>query len=893
MSDLPDLPVHFKLSRSISYLIPILLCYTFVLEYFSFGKGRVMKSYRDQCLLAALSLFVYTITFSQGTPTFDTAAFKQFLSSHQNLTTDQLQSFHPAGTFSAESHTVCTSAKYFDSINSHYNLTAGEQSLLNKHGFVVTERLKLNSFGYSFLEIYNHDLPVFVSTDAILHALHMSCDAILAQVESNVVSEKLDTLLSSLHAQLPAIAAKYSSSPSMKQMVNDIDVYLTVPQNLLSKATAPTFSENAAVVNELLGLIKAEQPVEFPLFSSTKRNIDFSQFTPRGHYTQSRQLTCYFQAMMWLGRTEIYLIPPVSADSQQSDADIQRQTIDAVLVSEATEAADKFSLLEEIDSIIQSFVGESDNLTLPNLRSLIQETNLASADKLLDTLTWRNFQDTIMQKPYAFQRINSQILMSDPLSPEQIKPAASFLLLGQRFVVDSYVTGNVVYDKIIYDNTKILRMLPSTLDVLFALGNDATAQILKPELDQYKYSSNLSTLRYLVDSYEPSFWQSTIYNGWLNSIRALNPPADRSALPPFMQTAAWWQEKMNTQLASWAQLRHDFLLYAKQSYSEGVPGCSFPESYVEPIPQFFDAIKLFAQNASAKFQEPMLQNYSAAYYFTNLECIADTLGSVARKELTKTPLTESEKQFLKTMLYEQSTGICGGVYFSGWYSQLFYTGVGGLTKQDMTIADIHTAPTDENGNPVGWVLHAGTGPLNLAVVVADLPDGTAIAFIGPVLSYYEYLATNFTRLTDEEWVSMYNAAPSMRPSFVNLYLADSAGSTKPEGLSLLTDVKQQPGPPILPTTLVLGKNFPNPFNSSTIISFTIPAALANSNAELSLYDIQGRLVKRLFSQKFPTGNFATRWDGTSSNGSTVATGVYFYHLVVGNQQQVGKMSFVK
>ena len=849
-----------------------------------------MKSYRVQYLLTGLSFFACAITFSQEIPTFDTTAFKQFLSSHQNLTTDQLQSLHPAGSFSAETHTVCSSAKYFDSVNIRYSLTSEEQSLLNKNGFVVTERLKRNSFGNAFLEIYNYDLPVFVSTDAILHALHMSCDAILMQVESNVLIEKLDTLLSSLHAQLPAIAAKYSSSPAMKQMVNDIDVYLTVPQNLLGKVTAPTFSENTAVVNQLLSLIKAEQPVSFALFSSTPRTIDFSQFTPRGHYTQP-PLSNYFQAMMWLGRTEMYLIAPISVDQPQTDADIQRQTIDAVLVNETTEAAGKDSLLQEIDGIIQLFTGESDNITLPNICSLVQETNLSSADQLLDTLTWRKFQDTLALKPYAFQRINSQILTSDPMSPDQIKPAASFLLLGQRFVIDSYITGNVVYDKIIYDNTKILRMLPSTLDVLFSLGNDAAAQILKPELDQYKYSSNLSALRYLVDSYEPSFWQGTIYNGWLNSIRALNPPADRSALPPFMQTAAWWQEKMNTQLSSWAQLRHDFLLYAKQSYSGGVLTCSFPESYVEPIPQFFDAIKLFAENAAVKFQEPLLQNSLVAGYFTTMANITDTLGSISSKELSNTPLSSAEKSFLKTMLYTAEYGCTPTL--DGWYTKLYYTGVTGLELQDMTIADIHTAPTDANGNTVGWVLHAGTGPLNLAVVVADLPDGTTTAVVGPVLSYYEYLATNFTRLTDQEWASMYNVAPSLRPSFVNLYLADSAGSTKPEGLSLLTEVKQQPPPAMLPTTLVLRKNFPNPFNSSTIISFTIPAALANSNAELSLYDVQGRLVKRLFSQKFPAGNFATRWDGTSNTGSTVATGVYFYHLVVGNQQQVGKMSFVK
>ena len=177
-----------------------------------------MKSYRARWLLAALSFFACAITFSQEIPSFDTTAFKQFLSSHQNLTTDQLQSLHPAGSFSAETHTVFSSARYFDNINAHYSLTAGEQSLLNKHGFVVTERLKPYSFGNSFLEIYNNDLPVFVSTDAILHALHMSCDAILMQEESAVLSEKLDTLLSALHAQLPAIALKYSSSPSMKQI---------------------------------------------------------------------------------------------------------------------------------------------------------------------------------------------------------------------------------------------------------------------------------------------------------------------------------------------------------------------------------------------------------------------------------------------------------------------------------------------------------------------------------------------------------------------------------------------------------------------------------------------------------------------------------------------------
>ena len=229
-----------------------------------------MKSYRVQNLLTGLSFFAYAITFSQEIPTFDTTAFKQFLSSHQNLTTDQLQSLHPAGTFSAGTHTVCSSAQYFDSINLRYNLTAAEQSLLNKNGFVVTERLKPYSFANGYLQIYSYDLPVFVSTDAILHALHMSCDALLMQVETNVLSEKLDTLLSALHNQLPSIATRYPST-SMKNMLDDIDIYLTVPQRLLGESTTPTFGENIDAVNQLLNLIKAEQPSDVALFLQHSR----------------------------------------------------------------------------------------------------------------------------------------------------------------------------------------------------------------------------------------------------------------------------------------------------------------------------------------------------------------------------------------------------------------------------------------------------------------------------------------------------------------------------------------------------------------------------------------------------------------------------------------------
>jgi hypothetical protein len=434
-------------------------------------------------------------------------------------------------------------------------------------------------------------------------------------------------------------------------------------------------------------------------------------------------------------------------------------------------------------------------------------------------------------------------------------------------------------------------MLPNPLDILFALGNDASGQLQQAEIDSFHYASNLAAARYLVDSYDSLFWNSSFYNSWLNAVRTLNPPEYRTMFPAFMQTAAWWQEKMNTQLASWAQLRHDNLLYAKQSYSGGVI-CSYPESYVEPIPSFYQAIARFTRMAEEKLAGYNIP--SVITFFHNFSLVADTLSAIAVKELAHTPLSETEKLFLRSML-RLPDPMCGAPY-TGWYPKLYFRvrfGSKDMFEQDYVVADVHTAPTDESGNPVGWVLHGGTGPINLAVVSAELPDGTPCTFAGPVMSYYEHTTTNFDRLTDEEWKTMYALSPSLRPPFVYLYLADGSGAVTPNAPSLIvTDIKDYPTNN-LPGTLVLRQNYPNPFNSSTLISFSLPPSLTHSSVTLRIFNVQGQLVHEFIQRELPAGNYSTRWEGTTQNGYVVTSGVYFYHLIVGDRKLSRKMMLIK
>jgi hypothetical protein len=215
--------------------------------------------------------------------------------------------------------------------------------------------------------------------------------------------------------------------------------------------------------------------------------------------------------------------------------------------------------------------------------------------------------------------------------------------------------------------------MPDPLDAMFALGNGNALPLIKSQLDEYHYASQAASLRYLVGAYDESYWDASLYNAWLNAIRLLNPSEDLSTTPFFMRTAAWQQEKLNTQLASWAQLRHDNLLYAKQSYT-GMTTCSFPHSFIEPYPDFFRQIARFSKKARETFAGPSLKNFWNSTwindYFSRLETLSETLALLAQKELDRVPFSSDETDFLKRMLFTQ--GGSGSPPYSGWFSDLYY-----------------------------------------------------------------------------------------------------------------------------------------------------------------------------------------------------------------------------
>ncbi|HPR30522.1 MAG TPA: DUF3160 domain-containing protein [Prolixibacteraceae bacterium] len=739
-----------------------------------------------------LFLLLVLLAFSSYAQ-IDFTAYESFKSQNVDLSYRGLEVMYPRPAKSyykgCDATPGFSAVLFFDSLQSKLKLSADETSLLEQNHFFVSERLSYSNFGNAVHTVYANDLPLYISTDAILHALHCSYSFLLKNIERMVMLGNLEAYLAEMYARFPSFAAPYSSSEEIIESLRDADLYLAVAYSLITEQIHVPRLSSRGQYDEIMQLIESGSPGACSLFcrESRSREIDFSQFKVRGHYVFTnedkmmgyRSLEPYFRTMMWLGRIEFFLTAPAPNpwEDPWGKDEIRRMNISALLLNKLSSESPKKNLFAQNETIINYLVGESDNVTPKELESYCLARGIDDPRNLLDDVRYDDYYAGLSQESGFEQKIMGGMLFVDPFASAPDTLPVSFRLSGQRFIIDSYALANVVYDRIIYQNQKIHRGLPDPLDALYALGNSDAAFFLEEELEEYHYAPNLANLRYLINQKDASFWESSLYNSWLGAIRCLNPSETEDPLPFFMQTSAWHQQKMNTQLASWSQLRHDNLLYAKPSYT-GMTGCSFPYVYVEPYPEFYASLARFAEDAGAFFSTLTSDNwefYMLQNYFPRFAEIMGKLQGLAQKEIDNVPFSTDEQKWLQSFLFEG--GGSGAPPYSGWYNSLFVNDFD-IIKDDYPVVDLHTQPTDQLGVPVGYVLHAGTGKVNLGTVMVKTPGlDRYVVYTGPFFSYYETVTEQFLRLTDQDWSDRVtsNTVPA-RPEWTRAFLAGPDGS---------------------------------------------------------------------------------------------------------------------
>lgn len=639
---------------------------------------------------------------------------------------------------------------------SHEALGPEELAVLAKNGFVISDKQHYPGFFYGYTSIYADDLPVYVSADSILHAVHRSYDDILKTVESARLLSTLTAILDAMRTRLAA-----GSDGLAAATVKDVDLYLAVARALLTgDAPSVVAGGDAAQAGTFVTKAIAAAGAEDAMLFGQRAHFDFSQFKPRGHYVGDERLERYFRAMMWLGRTEL---PVIAVDEGTGATRFVRRALDAAVALRRLMDAASFDAWKTIDATLRAFVGEPDSMSPPDVDRLLADLGVADPTALA-AVSDATIAQKIIDGGYGQQSISSQIIING--TGGTLPLARSFLFLGQRYVVDSHVFSNVVFDRVNHPPAPA-RMLPNPLDVAYAaLGNDQAVSLLADDLATHAYAPDLEAMRVLVGQYDGGFWGANLYNGWLGALRALSPAAadlasPGSGLPSVARSEAWGRRVLNAQLASWAELRHDTLLYAKQSYSGGI-ACEFPDAYVEPYPAFFAALESYAAKGTtvaAMLADGTSSTMDAvSAYFQHLGDVSRILREMAEHQRTGTPHTAEHLAFINEIVAVQTVG-CGSKIAAGWYPRLFFTRDAALVS-DPTIADVHTAPTDDAGNSVGNVLHVATGYPRLMVVTVDTCTGPR-AYAGLASGYHEKVTTDYVREADQEWAMEQASAPDV------------------------------------------------------------------------------------------------------------------------------------
>ena len=727
----------------------------------------------------------------------------------------------------------------------------------------------------------NIDVPIFITSDSLLHYYHIFFDTTLMRLERDLFYQDIWEISKEFFEA--SLQDYQQTEGDLKEAAKRNIAYLSVALDLLKpgknqvisdeilkeeyctpemdseicemmiedvkdifgeQASYQYFSEEEfeqyrfeipgfveKLVQAEIGLIKEHKGWEYsPIFIYQE---DYSQYVPRGHYTKSEKLKNYFKALMWFGRMTALIEGSSSLSPGESmcsgspggiisEYDARIQTLQAFLLAEkflsSHNIQERWNRMYAITSFM---VGFSDDLGPYEYGEVLQkvfseENSIINSDRLANH--YSQLKEVIGNYPYnpkIYSGLGAcELLMPcPPLTEKEIqdlkiqarallKQTKGFRMMGQRFTLDSWMFSEIVspysgeYNGPIlplpteekpftfswddeYEEfrdsrpftwvktevaacpspaTREVRGFPRGLDIMALLGSQRAWDILESSGDtQYTdYEKKFYELKDNIDSFRQEDWFKNLYLNWLYVLKSLHGNVG-AGYPTFMQTTAWQDKQLNSALASWAQLRHDTILYVKQSYTMAERGGMFRPpvvGYVEPVPEFYSRLLNLTQMTLEGFKKLIpsreLDNLRLGSGLSRFVEILERLLDISKKELENKPLEESDYDFIEN--------------FGSISANLIEIVSGGDVEPDalksVMIADVHT-----DGN-TKKVLEEGTGFIKTAIIAYKLPQGHIVLGMGPVFSYYEFKQPMENRLTDEAWREILETNPPDEPEWI-------------------------------------------------------------------------------------------------------------------------------
>jgi Protein of unknown function (DUF3160) len=591
------------------------------------------------------------------------------------------------------------------------NASGVSEALVNDGFVIVPAELRLFHFAYQD-NVYG-GWPVFVTTDVAYHVWHLVFDKVLRSLEQDVLLPKLETLVAGLlkaaHAQTVDVAGSpvADAASRVEQLYQVAAAELGLPVTL-----GPLAQQEKA-------LIDAHSAEQTSPITGTK--VDYSLFTPRGHYTRNEDLTRYFVAMSVLGQLSFCL-------SGTQDCPGLDPTRLAILASTVlVEDPHLLALWRQIYEPTAFLVGVADDYTPLEVAGAARA---AAPEGLGDPTA---FADDAVVRDVVDALVGSRPVQIDP-------ERASIRIMGTRFVIDSYILDQLIYPNVGTEQDP--RNLPSAVDLAASFGSDFAYGVQEDSgaTAYANYDSQLDAMRQAIADRPPQDWGSTVYDAWLYALEPMFAPHD-DTFPDFMRTQAWAAKAQQAGLGSYAELKHDTILYTKQAVAEGGDSLPIPprRNWVEPEPVAFGRLAAVAELLRSGLDDRDLLTREQSGLLRDVEDLFLFFEGLARDELAGAPISDKDNERLTYI---------GGELESLWWrtSDQTPSGAPSADEDAAVIADIASGPDG--------VLEIGTGRIDRIYVLVPDDEGTFQVAVGGVYSYYEFTGSSGERLTDEEWRQM-------------------------------------------------------------------------------------------------------------------------------------------
>ncbi|MCX6792739.1 MAG: DUF3160 domain-containing protein [Candidatus Falkowbacteria bacterium] len=621
---------------------------------------------------------------------------------------------------------------------------------------------------------------VLVTPDTVLHAYHKYFELTLEQLEQHELSQELGNFLSGLHANL-ALASKnskaesktryqnleaqivlarilfenknvakpsYFAAPEEEQKYTDQDKTvdsLANAKKLLTKYSKDLTPQlTAAISSDLTEIYSASKVGASPLFKQYDDQIktDYTQFTPRSHYNKNSTLRAFFRTMMYLGRSSYLLNSPLGI----ADTNL---LVKQMSLKNGSSAA-PLEAWTRISNVTSFYAGQSDDISYNEYKTFetsILGNNLNSDEELIS-------KDNVNKLATNLDKLRKPKILSDVIIDENIasltkedllKQSLAFRVFGQKFTFDAWILNDLTAGQ---EKTEVrLPSMPSALFVPAAFGDQQAKQYTGEFLQQSAnfsqtdldgFFTKLDKKKADINKVTHKEWFDSLGSSWLYILGSLTHDYGKH-YPSYMQVKPFLSKQIQSFLGSYAELKHDTLLYAKQSYAElGAGGEDKPlppivKGFVEPNLEFWNRFSALLDRTDKLFKDNgVFKEGDAIDRLGQFKESVALYTGIAEKELRSQAISDDDYEKLRTTKLS---------FMAQPFETIDPTPTSGQTA---LIADIHTDMVQNK------ILYEATAKpyFMLAIVANDnLPRVTA----GLVYNHYELTDQLSQRLSDETW----------------------------------------------------------------------------------------------------------------------------------------------